>query len=75
MDLIMRQRKGDKMLGMYEKIKRDRKVLTKSRISPDPSEEWRASLGEFGETKDFGTEIKADQHSWVECLFVRLTSL
>lgn len=40
------------MLGMYEKRK-DRKVLTKSRTSPDPSEERRASLGKFDETKDF----------------------
>lgn len=48
------------MLGTYEK--RKRKVLTKSRTSPDPSEERRVSLGEFGETKDFGTGIKADQH-------------
>lgn len=55
------------MQGWMNKIKRDRKVLTKSRTSPDPSEEWRVSLGEFGETKDFGTEIKADQHSWVDC--------
>lgn len=43
------------MLGVYEKRKKDRKVLTKSRTSPDPSEERRASLGEFGKIKDFGT--------------------
>lgn len=49
------------MLGTYEKRK-ERRVLTKSRTSSDPSEERRVSLGEFGETKDFGIGIKADQY-------------
>lgn len=71
----MGQRKREKMLGNVWEKKRDRKVLTKSRTSPEPSEERRVSLGEFGETKDFGTGIKADQRSWVKCPFLRLKSL
>lgn len=54
---------------MYEKRKR---FLTKSRTSPEPSEERRVSLGEFGETKEFGTGIKTNQVSWVEYPFLRL---
>lgn len=50
-------------------MRKEKRVLTKSRTSPDPSEEWKACLREFGETKDFGTEI-TDQHHRPQVAFV-----
>lgn len=48
--------------GAYKtKTTKYRKFLTKSRTFPDPSEEREASLGEFVETKVFGTRTTANQ--------------
>ena len=60
------------MPGERKKRKRRLRVLTKSRTSPDPSEESEASLGEFGETKVFGTgTAKKKKQLWTEPSLVK----